>query len=207
MDIWNDIREELRKYQTTYEHLNNIGETLNRFSSFDKECLSKGQLYSKLWMVSKLKEITNNLGIVYLYCGWYAIIAEMLFNNFRVERIKSFDIDKECEEIADEINIQYVMDNWLFKSFTEDINKVDCNEANTVINLACEHLEDNTWFHNIPENRLVILQSNNFKLVPTHINCVETVDEMLVKYPLFKIHSIDTLDLIGYTRFMIIGTK
>ena len=207
MDIWEDIRSELRKHSTTYEYLNNVSEIIKRYPNFDVDALSKGQLYSKLWMVSRLKKILKNLGVVYLYCGWYSILAEMLFNNFQVEKIKSFDLDKSCEPIADELNIQYVMDSWRFKAFTENINKVNCSEANTVINLSCEHMNSNKWFHKIPANSLVILKSNNFEAIPDHINCDKSIDDMIEKYPLFKIYDMDVLDLKDYTRFMVIGTK
>lgn len=207
MDIWEDIREELRKSITTYEYLNNIGEVIKKYRHFNIDCLSKGQLYSKLWLVEHLGNIIRNLGVVYLYCGWYAIIAEMLFSYFDIEKIKSFDIDFNCESIADEINIRYVMNDWKFKAYTGDVNKVDCSKANTIINLSCEHMSSMEWFYNIPDNRLVVLQSNNFKALDEHINCDESLEEMIDKYKLFKIHYVDALDLNDYIRFMIIGTK
>lgn len=206
MDIWKDIREELKKHTVTYEYLNNLGETIKQFPDFNPDCLSKGQLYSKLWLVNKLKNITTNLGNVCLYGGWYALIVEMLFNNFNIRKVTSYDIDFYCKLIADEINIHYVMEGQ-FEAITENINYVDCNSYDTIINLSCEHLKDNKWFEKVPEGKLVILQSNNFCSISEHVSCIHNLKEMTETYKLNNIMYSGVLHLKQYERFMIIGVK
>jgi len=206
-DIWNDIRKELRQTSTSFEYLNNIGETIKMYPEFDVDSLSKGQLYSKLWLIKKLKKIRPYYGNVYLLGGWYAIIAEMLFNNMNIEKIYSFDLDESCGKIADEININYVIDNWKFKSFVKNINELDFGDCNTVINTSSEHIKENTWFDNIPKDTLVVIQSNNLTSIKEHVNCVNDLDELKYKYKLSIIYYQGELDLVSYKRFMIIGIK
>ncbi len=56
-DIWEGIRKELSKHKTSYEFLNNISELMKQYPEFNLDCLSKGQLYSKLWIIKELKNI------------------------------------------------------------------------------------------------------------------------------------------------------
>ena len=116
-DIWEGIRKELSKHKTSYEFLNNISELMKQYPEFNLDCLSKGQLYSKLWIIKELKKHNLNLGNVGLLCGWYAVLANMIFENFEVDSIKSYDIDHTCEKGADELNIQHVINSWKFKAF------------------------------------------------------------------------------------------
>ncbi len=207
MDIWKEVREELRQHNTTYEILNNIGETIKQYPDFNIDCLSKGQLYSKLWVIKELKKLNLNLGNIHLYCGWYGIIADMLISNIELNKIRSFDIDPECEKIADDINIQHVINKWKFKAYTKDINNFKKVKADTIINLSCEHMKDNNWFEKIQEDKYVILQNNNFIKIKDHINCVYGVGDMIIKYPLKQVYFAGELNLVDYKRFMIIGIK
>jgi len=208
MDVWEEIREELREYKTSFEFLNNISEVMRMHPSFDVDSLSKGQLYSKIWLIKELLPLVSSLGNVYLLCGWYAIIAEMLFENIKVDKIYSFDIDPLCTKIADDLHISHVMNGWRFKSFAKDVNKIEFDDCDTtVINTSCEHLSDNTWFKKIPEGTLVILQSNNASQISDHINCVNDIEEMQLKYKLSNLLYKGEIDAIEYKRFMLIGVK
>jgi len=207
MDMWEAIRKELREAPTSFEYLNNIGEAMKMYPEFDVDSLSKGQLYSKLWLVKELKKISPYYGTLYLLGGWYAIIAEMLFKNMNIDKIHSFDLDESCGKIADEININYVIDNWRFKSFDRDINELNYEDCDTVINTSSEHIKENTWFDNIPKGNLVAIQSNNLTSIKEHVNCVKNIYELKLKYKLSKFYYADELDVVSFKRFMIIGRK
>lgn len=206
-DIWESIREELRDHTTTYEFLNNISELMKQHPDFNLDCLSKGQLYSKLWIIKELKNLDLDLGNVALLCGWYAILANMLFDNFKIESISSFDIDPSCEKIADELNIQHVINEWKFKAYTKDINGFYMGGFKTIINLSCEHLLNQKWFRDINPGTTVILQSNDFIKIEDHINCVSNEDEMLFQFPMKEVYYSGSINLNDYNRFMIIGRK
>jgi len=207
MDIWRRIRESLRGKKTSFEYLNNIGEAIRMYPEFNGDSLSKGQLYSKIWLVDELKKISPYYGTVFLLGGWYGMLAEMLFDNMNIDKIHSFDLDEIACKIADEINLNYVIDSWRFKAFVKNINELDYSEADTIINTSTEHIKENTWFNNIPEGKLIIIQSNNLTSIKDHTNCVKSKDELKEKYKLSSYYFQGKLDIVDYKRFMIIGRK
>ena len=196
---------------------------------FNKDCLSNGQIKSKEWLVEKVQEHCPDLGIVFLCAGWYATLATMLFESkVIITKIRSFDIDKDCYEIAEEFNMPWLIDEWKFKATTLDIfnltypltydtlndkgNTVKLTDMpDTIINTSCEHIPNfNEWYDKIPAGKLVILQSNNFFELDEHINCVNDLDDFASQAPLTEILYEGELDLskyVNYTRFMRIGVK
>jgi len=58
------------------------------------------------------------------------------------------------------------------------------------------------------KDTLVVLQSNDYKEVSQHINCVESVEDFANQY-VGKLRNIKFYekDFIKYKRFMVIGTK
>ena len=194
----------------------------------DYDCFSKGQLESKEWLVNELIELQEdvNLNTVYILCGWYGILAALLFLNFEIEKIRSFDIDKKCEKVADQINKSYSSQNWRFKAITQDIFDINfekhswqcwSNKNNrmsypitdiptTIINTSCEHTPP-SWFQKVPGGRFLILQSNDFFAAENHINCVTSLDEFYYMYPLSEIYYQGEKKLEKYSRYMLMGIK
>jgi len=205
--------------------------TATAIFDLDYNCFSKGQLQSKEWLIEVLDNVrrakTIHLGIVYILCGWYGILASMLFLKFEIiPRIRSFDIDKKCEKIADQMNKTYSSQDWRFKAITEDIHDINfekhswqcwSNKNNrmsrpltdiptTIINTSCEHTGPE-WFNNIPKGKLVILQSTDFLDGEGHVNCVTDLEGFREMYPLETVHYDGQMDLPEYKRFMLIGVK
>jgi len=195
--------------------------------NFDKDCFSRGQLKSKLWLVKTLKDLDVELGTVFLCAGWYATIVPMLVEqNISFNKIRSFDVDESVWKIAETFNKQLTTDGWKFKAQTLDIHKLKYNEfefetiksngdieklketANTVINTSCEHIVNfKEWYNNIPQGKLVVLQSNNFTEVDEHVNCVRDSLHFAEMAPLSKVYFTGELELDNYTRYMRIGYK
>mgnify|MGYP006430175057 FL=1 len=197
--------------------------------SFNADCFSRGQLQSKLWLVEELEKTKVDLGTVFLCAGWYATLATMLFeSNIKIDKVRSFDIDESCVDIAETFNKPWFVDQWRFKSITQDIMDINYNEhvwqywsnANnrmsypitdspgTIINTSCEHIENfQEWYDLIPDGKLVVLQSNNFFDVEEHVNCVGSIEEFVVKAPMHNILFSGKLNLPKYKRFMLIGYK
>ena len=195
----------------------------------DNDCFSRGQLESKLWLVKELEKCTNDVGTVFLCAGWYATLATMLFeSNIIVDNIRSFDVDPSCVDIAETFNKPWFVDQWRFKSITQDIMDVDYNEhtwehwsnannrmslpivdtPDTIINTSCEHITNFTdWYEKIPKGKLVVLQSNNYYEIKEHVNCVKNVQEFKAMAPMTKLLFVGTLPLPKYERFMLIGYK
>lgn len=196
---------------------------------YDKDCFSRGQLQSKLWLIKELKKLNVNLGTVFICAGWYATLATMLFENkFNVDKIRSFDIDPTCVDVAEVFNKPWFVDKWNFKALTHDIHDINYEEhtwqfwsnannrmskpitdvPNTIINTSCEHIQNfNEWYGKIPSGKLVILQGNNYFEVAEHVNCSENIYEFSEKIPMTSVLYQGELTLPKYTRFMKIGIK
>jgi hypothetical protein len=206
-------------------------------TDIDKDCFSRGQLQSKLWLVEKLKECNVDLGTVFLCAGWYATLATMLFeSNIKVDKIRSFDIDPNCAKIAEVFNKPWFEDNWRFKASNVDIMNFNWSEVpapsdgtignfyymtdsnskqvqmrdnpDTIINTSCEHISNFTeWYNKIPNGKVVVLQSNNYFEVDEHVNCSVDLEDFSRQIPMSSTLYEGELQLEKYTRFMKIGYK
>jgi len=192
------------------------------------DAFTQGQLRSKLWLLKHLRDI--NLGTVFICAGWYGTLARAMFENERIhfDKIRSFDIDEKCVEVADMINKQWNKDDWAFKALHSDILDVNYTEhswtfwstknnresypiidsPNTIINTSCEHIENFTkWFSAIPKDKLVALQTNNYFELSEHVNCVKDINQFKQQAPLNNIIYEGELELEKYIRYMLIGYK
>lgn len=194
-------------------------------------CFSIGQLKSKDWLIDKLMEIRNehniHLGIIFVLCGWYGILPSMLFLHFDdINRIRSFDIDPDCERVADQMNKKNSSNNWRFKAITQDINEINFEEhswrcwsnsnnrmsypitdvPSTIINTACEHTTNN-WYNKVPSGKFIILQSNDSFKEEGHVNPVSSLEEFKSMYPMDIEYYSGSLQLPKSKRFMLIGVK
>ena len=199
-------------------------------TQFDRDCFSRGQLKSKMWLVNELRKLkVNDLGTVFLCAGWYATLATMLFEKgFKINKIRSFDIDPGCVDIAETFNKPWFTDQWRFKSITQNIMDIDYNEhtwqswsnannrmsypitdvPDTIINTSCEHIENfNEWYSKIPAGKLVIIQSNDYHEVDEHVNTYNTIEEFAASAPMTTILFAGELELEKYKRFMLIGHR
>lgn len=194
---------------------------------FDKDCLSRGQLQSKIWLTEKLKELDVDLGTVYLCAGWYATIIPMFVeSNIRFDKIRSFDIDPTVWKIAEVFNKPLLLDSWKFKAQTKDIMDIDYSRhvyntiksngdveqlkdaPDTIINTSCEHISNFAeWYNLIPEGKLIILQSNDYFEIEEHVNCATDIDDFSRMVPMSTVLYEGALELEKYTRFTKIGYK
>lgn len=195
--------------------------------NFDEDCLSRGQIKSKKWLVSELKKISVDLGTVFLCAGWYGTLATMIFEaGLSVEKIRSFDIDESTESIAEVFNRPWVIRGWKFKSVVQDIHDINFNEhsyvvsknngeievlwdqPDTIINTSCEHIQKfNDWYAKIPKGKLVIMQCNDYKEIEEHVNTHDTLESFAEQTPLETELYSGELDLGKYKRFMRIGYR
>ena len=189
------------------------------------DAFSRGQLFSKKWLVSKIKE--KDLGTIILCAGWHGSLV-YLFNRegIKFKQCFSFDMNPNCIETSELLNKELVLDDWKFKATQADILKIDYNpcvfdtikadgstemkgiKPDTIINTSCEHIKNyDIWYNKLPENVLIILQSNNYYEQKEHINCVKDIEEFTQSSPMSDILFEGALNLGMYKRFMLIGTK
>jgi|TARA_R110002167_G_C12658792_1_gene649722 hypothetical protein len=190
---------------------------------------SRGQIKSKLWLMEELRNVVsgNELGTVVLYGGWYATIAHFFFKFFSPSRLYSIDLDPTTVEVADSFNKRQGIDNnWQFKAFEYDVNKINYNgkkfsipsdkdtmgitqleiTPTVIVNTSCEHMNED-WFYNLPDGQFVVLQTNDYFENEQHINCCKDIKEVLNKYKFSEVYFSGELDTQLYNRFMVIGKK
>ncbi len=197
--------------------------------TWDEDCFSQGQIKSKMWLLEKLKKLKLDLGTVFLCAGWYGTLATMLFESkIKVDKIRSFDIDESCVEVAEIFNKPWFVDEWKFKSITDDIMNINYDKhvwqfwsnknnrmsrpitdiPDTIINTSCEHIHDfESWYDKIPNGKLIILQGNDYFELNEHVNCSADQDSFSEKAPMTDVLYLGTIDCDKYKRFMKIGLK
>jgi len=173
------------------------------------ESFWKGQVNSKVWLIENLRNYLIPVpSKVVIHGGWNGVLSSLLFNSsISISHITSVDIDPECEEIAKTINKRQEIEG-KFTAITHDMC-THLYDADIVINTSCEHVTDkqlSSWFDNIPNNCLIVMQSNNYFELEEHINCVHTANELASKVNFSHFKTFE-LEMPKYTRFMIIGKK
>ena len=170
-----------RKYMKEDEFLVNICKFVNYWSGDDGEAakmpdmndfLSRGQVKSKLWMVTELAKIVEGpLGNVAFYGGWYNFMAHFLFDQFEVDKVYSLDVDSNVVDpskrlypkqvkagrfLPKTINVSKI--KWNDKVATVPTNQTDGEDPgeyweldtiNMIVNTSCEHM-NNEWYDNLP---------------------------------------------------------
>ena len=178
------------------------------------DAFSNGQVESKLWLCEHLEKINYiETPRIWILGGWYGITGFLLFsrNNMKIQEIRSYDMDPECEEIADKINNNWLIDSWKFKAFTADCNQLEySNPPDIVINTSTEHFDSMEWFEKIPDNTIVCLQGNDMNH-EDHFSHYKTLEQFSNSFPLKNIFYSGEKKFVyptwNFTRFMLIGVK
>ena len=171
----------------------------------------RGQILSKEWLITELtkrKKHYKEWPTIDIHGGWVGTLASMLFqSDMYISHINSIDIDPACQDIALTMN-QIEMEAGKFRAITADMCTFRSN-ADIVINTSFEHITQNEydlWLSGLPQNSLIILQSNDYK-IPEHVRIAKDLDEFKTQSDLETILYAGQLDLPLYKRFMIIGKK
>ena len=172
-----------------------------------KDVFRENQLESKSWLVKQLQHWDTDLGIVYICGGWYGVLSSMLFiSKLPINRIYSYDIDPFSTQIANDINSFKHINR--FMAITEDIHNLDYNKCDTIINTSCEHITNfSDWYNNIPDNKILVLQSNNMSDWHEHVNCIESLEEFKQQCYISNLLYSGELENEEFTRYMLIGRK
>lgn len=177
----------------------------------NKDAFSNGQIDSKLWLCEELERLEWSSDLTYIYAGWYGITSFLLLSRgkFRVNKIRSLDIDPTCQPVADMINENWVFKEWKFKAFTQDCNNFEGQYGDLVINTSTEHFDSMEWFSRLPKGTRVILQGNNMPH-DDHFVHTDTLEDFVNTYPLSSIayygHRVFDYPEWSFTRYMLIGT-
>lgn len=165
------------------------------------------QLKSKAWLVNAIKLLKLlQTGNVYIFGGWYGVLASLIKDHCTYNQIYSIDIDATCESFGNRLDdrITFISSDML------DIKEHEIINAGLIINTSTEHITQETydqWLSNLPLNVPIILQGNNFFECKEHLRCTKDLSEFVKCSKLHNIVFQGELDCEQFTRFMIIGYK
>jgi len=174
--------------------------------------LNRNQITSKKWLVDTLFDVVGGrLGRICVVGGWYGVLGALLLHDkrFTIASVCSVDRDESCREVADSLNRTHV-ESGKFKSLTADMVKLDYRDGgyDLVINTSCEHLPAiGNWLKRIPEDMLLVLQSNDYYGIEGHVSCVDDLGAFKRQAPLSTVMFEGQRKIGTYTRFMLIGRR
>ena len=173
---------------------------------------SRNQFIAKTWMIEVLKVYADiDRSTKWWVMGsWYGTLTVPLITTYFYPKnqIHLVDFDEEALEIAEKLHGKYTVGvhhidvNW-------DMERLSKVKADIWINTSCEHMYPMTDEFN-PKG-LCVFQSTNFTKDPSHINCVDTLDDFVdqcnFKEIVYKgerqFHDYDD----HHKRFMVLGYK
>jgi hypothetical protein len=173
------------------------------------------QIASKAWARDRLFETLGpRHECVWIAGGWYGVLAAMLFDDHRyeIERILSIDIDPDVAAVASTLN-RKALSEGRFQALTGDMYDLDYRggavpKPSLVINTSCEHIADlGAWLELLPARLPVLLQSNDYRGEPGHINTMPMLEAFAAAVRLSETLFAGELPLKRYTRFMLIGRR
>jgi hypothetical protein len=172
------------------------------------------QVRSKLWLIDELVRASDPAAAsLVVLGGWYGVLP--LIVNWRLPappaRMVCIDIDTAaCDVGARTIGSLYPNIEYRCGDLTE-LDGADLAEwpSPIVINTSCEHVPDLTgWWSRVPPGQLVVLQSNNYRGCPDHVNTVQSVAELKRQAPMSAVLFEGVLQAAhDLDRFMVIGRR
>jgi hypothetical protein len=167
---------------------------------------------SKQWLVDMFSQVYGfESGKVFVAGGWYGLLSFLLRKRYpnKSFNIVSADMDPKCETFGYKLfpdqDIQFQ---------TMDVVKTDqtFDDCTAIICTSCEHIDKDDlafFISGKPENAWLILQTNNYKDLASHVNCSESLEEFVDFVS--KVLPSDTywaykgaLNLGDFTRYMVI---
>lgn len=206
LSSWEDMTKAISVFHVSSSILHAVSK-LATTASFE-DCLCKGQLVSKSWVVDigvGLDLFANkNISV----CGgWYGLLSAYIFSYALPNKIESIDIDPLCEDIANTINQpQYLSGN--FEAITKNMIDTEYKDCDVIINTSFEHLDCvDEWLETISKykGKYVLVQSTDNLEPLDHINCCNSHDELADSMKFNELLYAGTMEFPHYKRFMTIG--
>ena len=172
------------------------------------DSLSPNQFKSKLNLINHINslDILNKDSEIVIFGCWYGSILIPAYYN-KVKRITAIDMDAQVISrnkhrlYSDYKQLDFITGD-VFE-WAADSSRI--KKTNLIINTSCEHMKSMKELE-LNTNAYFAFQSNNMFNIPTHTNCVNTMEEFKKQLPNnTKIIIEDSIkDNIG-TRFTLIG--
>lgn len=180
--------------------LNNQNESIKSYY----DSLSHGQVTSKMWMVENLPK-GNDLHIE-IIGGWFGCpLIDLLNSKLNIKKIDFYEIDDNCKKVL----AQYLNHfNFKFKVsvFGDFFERKELRRRDLIINTSSEHMQDiikmKQYFKGNPA---IAIQSNDYFELEEHTNCVNDIEELILKNEIKKVWYKGKKEFEKYNRFMVIG--
>jgi len=165
---------------------------------------------SKVWLLTELERIQRDFNAVYILGSWYGNLALYMKLQPRITADQIIVVEKNKEflttsrkllDLAGADNIEYML---------ADSNKLDyrqLGESGCVINTSLTDMPGRSWFLNIPNGTLVVMQARDHDPNRSFLRTQDIVD----RFPLSQVLYHGRMGLrdpeTEYTRYMVIGRK
>ena len=190
---------------------------MSEILSLKKDVFADGQVRSKIWLCRELERILKHKKpqTIWTLGGWAGLLPFLLLSRERlpIKKIISFDENPLCAPQALALNDAYHCNQKGFQAQTRDANELNYeekSEPDVVINTAVEHFTSDKWYQNIPQGKILALQSCDLRHEEHKALCRST-GELAKKFPLRKFFFGGSLWLnyerSSFSRYMIIGEK
>jgi hypothetical protein len=186
----------------------------------DFAAFSHGQIHSKIWLCEELEKHISRPYYTAILGSWYSLTSFLLLvrNQHLYTHIDAFDIDSHSIDIAKQINnAWYIVENKV-NCIQTNVNDLFYGGYDLIICTSTEDIQGTQWFDNIPNGKLVCLQSVDLTPEETDkfgnwhiINSNQTFNQFKEIFPLSTTLYEGTKEInyghFKYNRFMLIGIK
>lgn len=163
--------------------------------------VSDDMLLSRLWMANRLKDTKIPIKSCAVLGSWYGVLPYVLNKICDIHKIFAVDNEESCLNVSKKLNPNVI-------HLHKDCNNLSYKNVDCVLNPSVNNIVGTNWYNNIPDNKLVLLQTENIEVKN---NCPHNLKTMKQLYPLKKYLYEGTLksrDKDGkFKRFMVIGYK
>jgi len=168
---------------------------------------SPNQFKSKEVLINHVNSlnILDDKSEIAILGSWYGSILIPAFK--QVKRITAIDIDDKIIRIAKQRMFKHYTNVDFITSDVFNLGKFKygVENSNLIINTSCEHMRSMKEL-DLNTNAYFAFQSNNMFDIPTHINCVNNIEEFKQQIPNnAKILIEDHIKDDRGTRFLLIG--
>lgn len=175
------------------------------------QSISPNQIKSKIWLCEELGKLVEKKNLSICIAGsWFGFpLIDFLSKKLSIKSIDLFDKDPFSVGIVNQY-IKTFNCPFIINQYNEDFWKKQKNGYDILINTSSEHMKEDFYKNKIfNDNPLLVIQSCNKRSVSEHVNCVDSVDELIDKNKITKVFYKGEISQQkkGEKRFMVIGNQ
>ena len=195
--------------ETPYYWVNQwINNNLPSYSNSFDDSVSQAQYDSKLWLVQKLKNIKLHVKEVHIDIigSWFGFpLIEMLSKILNIKQIDLYDKDENCHKVVAQY-INHFDPDFRIVQFGDFFERKELRRRDLIINTSSEHMQDIIQMKQyFKGNPAIAIQSNDYFELKEHTNCVNDIEELILKNEIKKVWYKGKKKFEKYNRFMVIG--